>query len=194
METLSDLKKNSEQLKSLLESPKMGIIYLADWFSELRSSIDMEFVKRDISCTDISLKSKLKENWTKIISRVDLLEKECIKNQKKVKNYEITQETTANLQLIDNELKILTDLLSLNAINEKYQQEIFELDDLIYIERLRIEQALFLNKTIIFFNEINCHDNNLIAKLDSELAVGKLLLISNEYFGKKGVDFLKRYI
>lgn len=194
MEKFTNLMKKNEQLKSLIESPKMGIIYLSDWFSELRSRIDLEFVKKDILITDISLKSKFKENWTKIISNVDLLENECIKSYKKCKNYETSQETKENLQLIENKLKNLANLFNQNITNEKYEQEIDEINDLIYDERLKIEKILFLNKTIIFFNKTNCKHNNLLGKLESEIAVGKLLVISNEYFGEKGIEFLKRYL
>lgn len=61
-----------------------------------------------------------------------------------------------------------------------------DIEELIYETRFQIEKVLFQNKTLICLDKVNSnYQENQV----------KLIQITNEYFGKRGLEFLiSRYL
>ena len=62
--------------------------------------------------------------------------------------------------------------------------ELENINELIYAEKLKVEKQLFCNKTMAFF------PSNLF-DADSDV-VGNLIFITNTYIGQMGIDFLRK--
>ena len=56
--------------------------YLINYFSDLRSEVDIEILRKQlIKPFNIEKNKKLKEIWIKIITRIEIFEKKCINNK-----------------------------------------------------------------------------------------------------------------
>lgn len=176
---LIDLKRDYEELKLIIETPRMSIIYICDHFSDLKSQVDLAYFKKDISTTELDKKIKLKENWIQIILQIEQFEKECLKNLNSNFN-----ESISKFEIIEKKLKNINNLGKNDLLIE-------ELNDLTYDEMINIQRKLFLNKTMVFLEKSNCTDSEIILKIENDTTIGYLLVISNEYFGKKAINYLK---
>ena len=139
-----------QDLKLIIEMPKL---YLANYFQNLRNKVDKYmFSKQILHNNDIEKKNELNQIWTEMISKIDSFEKEC-KNK---------DELQSNLNRI-NKIKMMLDdqneAKNLEKIEDKIQEEEFEL-----------HKKIFQNKTIIFdeiFEDVNQK---------------RLLIVKDEYF------------
>lgn len=165
MATLNSLNKDFETLKSLLEIPKLTIIYLSDYFSDLKSEVDLAFVKKDFSfeSKNLKIKNELKRNWIQQIEQIDTFQQECLLKQKRTKKLVSAEET--KMKLIEDKLNQLNTLSNSEPIdsNEKIKldQLLNELDDLIYDEMFQFEKNIFLNKTMLFLDKTLCKYNSI---------------------------------
>ena len=147
------------ELKSIIEIPKL---YLANYFKELRNKVDKDmFPKQMLHNNDIEMKNELNQIWVEIISKVDSFEKEC-------KNIDELQSNSNRIDQIRIMLDNQNELTSLEIIEDKIQEEEFNL-----------LKKLFQNKTIIFEN------------ISAEVPHNKLLLVKDEYVNWIPID--KRY-
>jgi Leucine-rich repeat (LRR) protein len=193
---LDSLKYKLNVLKQVTNNPRS---HLESYFSDLKNEVTTSFyVKLDqqqMRHTDYS-DTKLKLNLNEMLHKINEYESECIS-----KSTLIILENEDNNDLINSiELKLLmnTDLLNLN--------------DLLYDEIYKLEKILFLNKTLFFIDKIkyenetnnsqqqsNSDDSNesftetinLFHYMNNKNTFGKLVLIQNEYFGKRTIPFLK---
>jgi hypothetical protein len=76
--TINKLYEELNTLKFMLESPDT---FISNFFSDLKSEVDLAFTKQIILDTNNKSMYKLNETYSKMIERIDLFEKECLTNQ-----------------------------------------------------------------------------------------------------------------
>ena len=154
-----ELFKNLNELQSILESPTL---YLANYFSELRSQVDTEIVSKLVNLKKEDKEdTNLVETWQKMITKINSFEKECIKKRYQLKTFE---------EAINSIESILNDMRSYNFD---------EIKELIQYEEHRLLERLFQSKTIVFlsiedlfetskFKWTDCKTHKLLIVLDNE--------------------------
>jgi DNA-binding TFAR19-related protein (PDSD5 family) len=167
-----------ERLKNIFHFPRF---HLSNYFSDLRTEVDLAFATKDLNETDLTLREQIKKNWTDMILKINEFEQECLVKLKNnsFNNSQITDQTEQLINLVES-----------NFINKKIEEDI--LKELIDGEILKLEKILFLKKLMIFLHRKNGHYAILCKKLDHRTTVGKLIYITNEYLGKKCVEILKK--
>ncbi len=50
-----------------------------------------------------------------------------------------------------------------------------------------------MNKSLIFVEKETCKIDELFSKMDLGSTFGKLIIVQNDYFGSKGIDFLTKW-
>ncbi len=172
------LKEVLERLKNIFHFPRF---HLSNYFSDLRTEVDLAFATKDLNETDLTLREQIKKNWTDMILKINEFEQECLVKLKNnsFNNSQITDQTEQLINLVES-----------NFINKKIEEDI--LKELIDGEILKLEKNLFLKKLMIFLHRKNGHYAILCKKLDHRTTVGKLIYITNEYLGKKCVEILKK--
>ena len=97
------LEKRFEKFKNAFEFPRL---YLSDYFTQLKSKIDMAYFKLECSFEDTSKKEAIRNNWNETIEKITSYESDCFKNQIGNQFSEDAQTTIKNsFQLIENRLK-----------------------------------------------------------------------------------------
>jgi hypothetical protein len=76
--------------------------------------------------------------------------------------------------------------------NEDFSSYILDIEDLIYDATVYLERILFLNKTMVFLEEKTNKVDKLFNEMDNLSSAGKLLFITNEYFGKRGLSLITK--
>lgn len=177
---LNSIKNELDKLKTLHQVPRL---YLSNFYSDLKTKIDVSFTSKQRIIQNEVTKSKLCENWSLMIQKINCLEKECLYREKTNKlNQNIYHQIQLNIAAIEIELlKSPTDNETLKQLNE-----------LISFDINRIERFLFLNKTVIFLNETVCENVNLLYKMDMETTAGKLIIIRDQFLNKKCINLLSR--
>lgn len=122
-------------LRKLFESPKS---YLMHNFSELKAEVDVCFAKKIQAAKDVEHKSKLKENWSVIIKKINLYEKECLYMLKINKPNE----------LIESKIKDFEQ--KLNQCNQDDIKQVKQISELVQDETFKLEKLFYLNRAFIF--------------------------------------------
>lgn len=195
-----ELCKEFDKIKEL----NIPSIYIGNFFSDLRCEIDLAYSrkKKNLSAENIKI---LTENWNAMTNKVNKYERDCFNNQTLNPVSEIDlAETTQKIKLIEvklEELRLLLETLSQSefrsidaATNEalkKKNELLVETDQLIEKLKYKMERILFMNMTIIFLERNKCQNKEIFEELDEETTVGKLILITNEYFSNASVSVIK---
>ncbi len=66
------------ELREIVEFPRL---YLINYFIDLKNQVDKQFALKQFREQNIETNQKLSKTWQKMISFIDLFEKECL-NQK----------------------------------------------------------------------------------------------------------------
>lgn len=203
---LNELKVHYEQLKKLFDSPRL---YMGNYFADLRSEIDIAFIKMNQNEQSIEVKHKLNDSWFQMIENVNTFETECFKlRSTNTFNLDFSQEVREKIELINIILNDLTNqiIAEENQINETSSQQqqqssndsdedsFLETANLIYEEIYKIEKILMMNKTLVFLDKSNWTDTSLFDFMNNRISFGKLLCIQNEYFGSQSIGILKKYV
>lgn len=175
MSTQEILKSDLEALKYLINYPNL---YLYDYFSELRRSVDLAAAEKLLKSNDNLL---LIDQYIDIIERINLFEKNCLQfiptNEF---NSDIKADSIRIIQLIEFEL-------------DNSNTDIHHIHDLIYEETYKLKNILFLNQTIEFIQENNSEVTNLFSLMDTNVSIGKLVIVKNQYFSTKGLSLVTKY-
>ena len=140
-----------QDLKLIIEMPKL---YLANYFQNLRNKVDKYmFSKQILHNNDIEKKNELNQIWVEMISKIDSFEKQC------TKNIDDLQSNVNRIEEIRITLDNQNEATNLQLIEDKIQEEEFELF-----------KKLFKNRTIIF--------EDIFGKKDHKI----LLIVNDEYF------------
>ena len=177
-----------EKLKMLVELPRL---YLSNYFSDIRTEIDLAFFEKELGIFDAENRVKLRRNWQEMIDSVNSFEEECLIGRSIKKFKEISFGSKPIVDCMEEKYD--------SALKTKNDYELKLLEDLAYDEMCKIEKKLFQNKTIFFLNRTKSNNSklfldylNIYTKLDIKTSVGKLLIISNYYFGEKEISVIKK--
>ncbi len=148
----NEIQNMLKNLKQIFEIPRL---YIANYFIDLKSEIDLAFNKKLINDFNHEIKTK----WLEIINRINLFEKDCLK---KFKN------------LNDLEFKIRIQTIE-DHINNGLEKDTIK--SLIEQEEINLIKYLFLNQTITFID--NPKQTFLIIIKDEYLTKTNLLFLNN---------------
>jgi hypothetical protein len=178
IDTRNLLIKNLEELKYLYNCPNL---YLYDYFTELRRRIDLAVAEKLVENEHLSIS----DDYIEMINRINTIEKDC--NECILTNEFVYSYSKANslhiIQLIEDEI---------NNNNNQLKFDLNNLIDCVYEQAFNLKSILFNNQTIEFI-EIN---GNLVDglfranKLETEF--GKLLIVKNQFFDKRGLSFINK--
>jgi hypothetical protein len=167
-----EVKDKLAYLKSIFELPRL---FLTEFFSDLKSQVDISFATKELKEKDANLRSEIKQNWLEIINKIEAFEKECFKAHKSnVFDEAIKKEITEAILFIENNL-------------DSQKNSVVIIEDLTY----KLEKTLFLNRTIAFITRSDEFER-FFKKLNKRTTVGKLIYIKNAYFSKKVINLLQK--
>lgn len=173
-----------DKLKMIFSLPRL---YLSDFFIDLRSEIDLAFVKKRISLNKHytnELNKELEANWSDFINKVNQFETEIFKKRKDNKlPEELTSLINAKIKLIESKLEKLTET----------DEPLFdEISFLIYDTKLLIKKNIFNNQCISLLNRDKCQMQRILVDLNYKTTIGKLIIVRNEYFGRQTLLMLNK--
>lgn len=152
---IEQLKEDYEQLKLLLTQPDL---YIWNYFNDLKNDIDISFGTKLLE----ESREELNLAWVQMIDRVKEFEQECLAAHPNLDQYRTFLETieakyTDLMAFVEggNEPKAKKIKSYTNPYKEAEERRIrlIDFDELVYDETIKLEQILFLNKTIIFINK-----------------------------------------
>jgi hypothetical protein len=155
---LNDLDK----LKGIIELPDL---YLADYFDALRNRVDKECATKQLKLqNDKEKKNELDELWQKMITKIDLFERKCIR-----KIYDLDENKT---RITEIEKKLNNEkLIDLKKVQDEIEKE-----------ESNLFQKLFQNKSILFRK----HSNE--DKTEKKIIDGQLIVLDDEFISQKSID------
>jgi len=179
---MEQLKEEFNQLKANSESPMM---YLIEYFKDMLSRIDLAAEKfkeklNDDQCIGEHL-SQI--NWCReaMIKRIESYENECYANLKKsTSEMSFSENIKENMKPIETKLNAFGICFNLNAnFNANESSLADQLKSLIDAESLKLYSKLFLNQSMLFFENYENNQN-----------FGKLIVVNNEYIGCKSLEYI----
>lgn len=202
---LNQLKQQYEQLKKLFEAPRL---HVSNHFSDLRSQVDIAFIKMNQNEPNLEIKHKLNDTWFQMIEKINIFETECLKTRgSNTFSNDFAQEIKEKIGLIDIILKDLNNQViveetllafpSNNKLNEEIENDedsFNQISNFIYEEFHKIEKLLFLNRTLFFLDKENWINTSLFDKMNVKTTFGKFILVQNEYFGNQSMSLFKKLV
>ena len=191
MDKIVSLQMDLKELEELYQTP---ILYLSNHFNNLRREINIAETEQASTKKEIETSNKLNDNFIKMINKVNEYEQECLKlKDQNILKLNETKETVKAIQLIKEKINYLSvKELKQDENNEDFSSYILDIEDLIYDATVYLERTLFLNKTMVFLEEKTNKVDRLFSQMDNSSSAGKLLFITNEYFGKRGLTLITR--
>ena len=188
---IKSLQMDLKELEELYQTP---ILYLSNHFNNLRREINIAEAEQASTKKEIETSNKLNDNFIKMINKVNEYEQECLKlKDQNILKLNETKETVKAIQLIKEKINYLSvKELKQDDNNEDFSSYILDIEDLIYDATVYLERTLFLNKTMVFLEEKTNKVDKLFSQMDNSSSAGKLLFITNEYFGKRGLTLITR--
>lgn len=169
---------NLEKLKSLID---LTPIYITNHFGDLKTKVDVAFAGKEQHLSSLTPTSscdslvKLKENWTLMIKKISLHEKECLYRLKTTNKL-----TESQMKELNSRIELIKSM-PLDLINEYLNSEIDKL-----------EKYFFLNKTVLYLDEDMCDKLNLLYKMDADTTAGKLVIIKDLYLNQNYIKNFKK--
>lgn len=169
---IEKLNKEFDDFKSLFKYPRL---FVRKCFIDLRNEVDKAY--EQAKCKD------LHDYFENITQKISAFEQECLESQLNNRfDCKITNETNDKIKIIQNILN------ELNESQQKCDEVLNEISDLIFIEMFKLEAIVFHNKTIMFFGKNLDH----LFAVDSEKSIfGALIVINNVYLGTRVIESLK---
>lgn len=168
---ISDLKKEFIQLKSLHDFPRL---YIISHFSDLRNEANQAFARLENTSKPENIKLR-DSNWTRITEKINEYKTECLDKLGETKPFAhlVSQQEINSL-----EKKLFA------TINSNDPNQIESLRLTMQEMILKLEQIIFLNKTMIFLDRAKFKHSFIYRKLDPQITAGKLLVINDDFLGK----------
>jgi hypothetical protein len=95
---------------------------------------------------------------------------------------DVANETVEAITQIDSKIQTLMT-----------KEDVIELNELIYEKTYLLEKIIFNDRTITFVNKAKCKLCEIFNEMDVKITFGKLIIVHNYYFGKRGLNFLTKY-
>jgi len=156
-------------------------LYLYDYFSELRRRVDLAAAEKLLNDSE---NSKLVENYISLIDRISLFERDCMRH---LENNELDCDLKANaarlVESIEYELRSQLNI-------EKATVNLYRA--MVYDQSFELRKILFQNQTIEFIEVKESLVRNLFIKMDMNVTIGKLILVKNQSFDKRGLSLITK--
>ena len=203
--TKPKLLKKFDDLNEAFTYPRLRI---SNVFQELCHQVDLKFAKKQQTESNPEVRSKIDENWNQMIQKIKDYEDACLKKQStNTFDNVFSNEISASIEIIKQKVE---------HYNKLKDRALYSgIDDLIYDTLNRIDQVLFLNKTMFFLpkdyfdylnKQFNYYDHNskiayftspheykdIFCKMDTKTTVGKLVIISNAYCGHNATKLITK--
>lgn len=152
--------KELDKLKQLIELPKY---YVSEKISDLKREIDLEFQSQISKQVERNKSEKLTSDWLELIAYVDSFQDDCLKCLKQ----ETRHATLEIIQKIENSCTKDGHMI-----------------DLIQNEIAKLENELFMNKTLLFVKSVGPNNS-------SDESCGRLLVLKNDFINWKTIQDFK---
>lgn len=174
-------------LKVLIEIPSM---YINNYFIDIRNEIDLAVTEKQIK-ENGHLDENLNKNWIQMIDLLYAFETECLARLKSKKLfYDIEKNGKDFIQSIDLKLSKLEKEVYQETTHET-AAELEKLENEVYDETFKFEKIVFMNRTVVYLDKNNSKLENYFENMNPKTTIGKLVVVKNEYFGKRGLILLK---
>ena len=139
-----------ENIKQMMECPKF---YLANYFENVKSKIDIEFVKLRLSLNDEIAFEQDKIKWLKLIDLIDKCQAKCINNKIPSDLIEQTKKKLDNFESKQIDKNLHKERKRLKHSNQQDANEIEQNDEHIEIKAIKnkLESFLLSNDSILVF-------------------------------------------
>ena len=173
------LNNDLEDLKYLYTFPNL---YLYDYFSELRRRVDLAAAEKLLNDSE---NSKLVDNYISLIDRINLFEHDCTHRLQK---NEFDSDLKANAARLTKsiEYELISQLNIEKATVNSYRE-------MVYDEAFKLKKILLQNQTIEFIEVKESLVRNLFSKMDMNVTIGKLIIVKNQSFDKRGLSLITKY-
>ena len=118
-----------------------------------------------------------------LVKKVDLFENECLQ---KFRSNQFSPGVSK--EIVEAIAQIASKIESLRT-----KEDLVELNELIYEKTYLLEKIIFNDRTITFVEKANCKLCEVFNEMDVKITFGKLIIVKNYYFGKRGLNFLTKY-
>lgn len=181
---LNRIHKELSELKSAIEFPRL---HISNYFTAIRTEIDLEIAKQFILVPNDS-KETLNKNYSEFIGRLDTLETECLNRCSNTLQNDLAIQISVSLRTIETRIKSIIKRQHYDIYDFLYLAH--EIDDLIYETQFQIEKSLLLNRTCVYLTKTSSLLDLFTSMSDSNS--GKLIVITNSYFAKRGLSFITK--
>ena len=159
--TKEKLLTDLDKLNTITDIP---ILYLSNYFKDLRDRVDIEFApKQQELQNDKEKKNELDELWKQMISKIDSFEKNCIR-----KTYDLDVN-----KIRINEIE--------EIVNSEQLIDLKKVQDEIEKEEINLLQNLFQNKSILFRK----YEKD---EVQSKIIDGQLIVLFDEFISQEIID------
>ncbi len=176
-ESINKLSSDLENLKTVLRQPR---IWLSNYVSELKNTIDIEFTKFLIEGKPEEDAKHGTKRYEQIIEKIENYEKNCFTNLRTDKIDDQVQEQ-AEASINEIEYKIS----NLNTFNNEIEKnlDLDLIDSLIYETLLKIQLSIVLNNGLIFLASSTI--KNAIGLF------GTLFIVEGQFFGERAIKMIE---
>jgi len=160
-EIINTKSSNIEKIKQMIECPKL---YLINYFDEVKSQIDLSFVKSRNSLKDEKAIQESSNKWLKLIDIIDKCQAKCINNKlpndiidKTIKQLDTieSKQTVEDLHLLQKRFK--------RSFNQQNDKDI-ELEDQILAIRNKLESFLLANDSYLVSRNLEYENQILLVE------------------------------
>lgn len=186
------LSKELNELKALLDYPRY---HLTEYFDEIKTNVDVAYSAKELNELDNEVRILLRNHWTQTIDKITEYESECYK-LKNIFSPNVIKDTEETIKSVEQHLNDLSKQISeFNETQEKVIKrcKIDELIKLISVllwqARIKLDEIVFLNKTIVFIKADKAIKNQRIFyQMNKKTTAGKLLIIKDTYLSKELIE------
>lgn len=177
----TQLVQDLDDLRTLFQLP---LLYLSNFFTDLKRDIDLAAMKHslNISPENTEQQMSLNKTWVSLVDKVNEFETNCYQAGR------VNKLSSA----LGHQVQDLIDLIETRIKNLKSKEDVNEINELIYEKLYELEKIVFMNKTITFVEKSECLISELFSEMEVKVSFGKLIIVTNEYLGKRGLNFLTK--
>lgn len=181
-----------KQLKTELTNLKQSIneqeLHIWNYFDYLKNKVDLAYETHRLD--EENREYDITQIWTQVIDKIKQFEDECLKPFKAdaTFRYPIPDEINKRVEFFEEKI---------NKLDETNKDELTSFNNEIYDELIKIEQKLFLNKSVIFIDKLQykhdrTNEEDVLKKRIRENLPEDLKHLSDIYIDADLILFLKK--